>query len=140
MIEFSGDWYLLNIPVSYFEWTYTILPILYYLLAWATAIKILIKFTHQLTERQENVLVAVPLRRETRIHQNHNPQALLYLVNFIVTFTPWIVLVGFRMIDLFEWKHAVLARTAPESLTFTSGILLLTLNAIFNPIIYFIGR
>ena len=140
MIEFSGEWKLLSIPVSYFEWTYTILPILYYLLAWTTAIKILIKFTHELTKRRGEVLVAVPRTRQTRVSQAHNPRALLYLVNFIVTFTPWIVLVGFRMIDLFEWRHAVLARTAPEGLSFTSGILLLTLNAIFNPIIYFIKR
>ena len=40
------------------------------------------------------------------------------------------------MIDMFAWKHALLARHAPDSLTFTSGILFLTLNAIVNPIIY----
>ncbi|KAL5258992.1 hypothetical protein ACHWQZ_G009455 [Mnemiopsis leidyi] len=145
LIEFTGTWKLLDIPVSHFEWTYTILPILYYLLAWTTAIKILIKFTREITEgRSANpsnyTLVSVIKTQDIKQFESHNPQALLYLVNFVVTFSPWIVLVGFRMIDLFSWKHTVLARHAPESLVFTSGILLMTLNAIFNPIIYFIGR
>ena len=70
----------------------------------------------------------------------HFPSTNWFRLNFILTFTVWIGLVGFKMIDLFEWNHAILARRAPTSLTFTSGVLLITINAIINPIIYFVWK
>jgi len=140
LIQFNGTFTLLGLSSNVFEWTYSILPFVVFLVlsicAGVQIGMICVKNLKRFWKGRDTDYVAVPHQRPLK---DSEMTILYYIMNFLVWFGLWIALLGLGEIELFAWRISADSEhedEIPAYLAFMAGGLFLSIQCCISPLIY----
>lgn len=140
LIQFNGTFSLFGLTSDVFEWTYSILPfVVFLILSIISGVQLgllCVKKLKRCWKGRDTEYVAVP---HERAHKGFEMTILYYILNFLVWFGLWIVLLGLGEIELFSWRileggHD--EEEIPPFLAFIAGGLCMSIQCCVSPLIY----